>query len=375
MAGTWWCSSGYAAPDGLGRRESDLRIVVLIADALRKDHLACYGNQWLECANLTRLADRAVTFTRARCDRPDCRAVRLEWMTGIDTAGVDHPVSVARGISPACTMPGLLKQAGYRTGLVTDHRTAMSVYRTLCDFDFVLYCPGQADDPQLRSPDDLAGPSRDRRQPLVPELAPDRDRLQRYVRNQSGAGRTGHTTEALFARAAECLDRLGENENVFLLIDSFALLAPWDPPRTVRTYRGDNGLDKLAWLARPLASTETVTDQQLKFLRCAYADACLFYDHAMAPLVDLLARSDATYFFLASDHGVLIGDDGYIGWDATRRSPAVTDEVLLVLKPDSGPGRCDDPIRPADMYITVLALAGVEPPFKSAGRKIGAIVD
>jgi len=352
-----------------------LRIVFLLVDALRKDHLACYGNTWLNCPNLARIAARSTVFTHTQVSRPDCRAVRLELMTGMSSARFAHPISDVRALAAGSTLPAVLKQAGHLTGLVTDHRDAMWLYRMLCDFDFVLYVPGQADDPQIRSPDDLTSPWQMRYEPVVPEFAPDSDRLRRYVRNQGAAEGPGYATEKLFTVAAETLTKLADVENVFLLIDSFGILPPWNPPEYFAAYRGENASQKLAWLSEPLVGGDKITEQQLKFLRCAYADSCLFYDHALTPLTDVLADQGDIHVLLASDHGMLIGDDGYVGCDATVNSPAAVDQVLLAAKPGGGSDTCDQPICPADIYASTLALAAGDPPVPSDGRRIGAIAD
>lgn len=42
-----------------------MNIVVVILDTLRKDHLGCYGNDWIQTPNLDAFARESLRFTRA----------------------------------------------------------------------------------------------------------------------------------------------------------------------------------------------------------------------------------------------------------------------------------------------------------------------
>ena len=41
-----------------------MNVIVLINDTFRRDHLGCYGNQWIQTPNLDRFAEGAAIFDR-----------------------------------------------------------------------------------------------------------------------------------------------------------------------------------------------------------------------------------------------------------------------------------------------------------------------
>ena len=42
-----------------------MKVIVILADSLRKDHLGCYGNEWIETPNIDALAKESVIFENA----------------------------------------------------------------------------------------------------------------------------------------------------------------------------------------------------------------------------------------------------------------------------------------------------------------------
>jgi arylsulfatase A-like enzyme len=341
-----------------------LKIVWLIADGLRRDHVACYGNRWLETTHINRIADRSLRFDGARVERPECCSVRLEWLTGIRSSRLNDPLLAGHNLTRATTLPGLLRAQGFFTGLISDNPRTRKVYDLCGDFDFVLHVTGQADDPHVSSFDSLepgSGSGASSELLLPQEFAPPPDQIERYFRNRRRWSTTGHPTQALFERAGECLEKLANVDNWFLLIDSFAMLPPWDAPREFAQFRSQPKADKLAWPRTGTVPTATFGEDQIKSLRCAYADSCLFFDRAMQSLVDRLESREDIHLFLMSDHGTLIGDHGAVGFDANSPLPAAADQVLLVVRPDGKTGSSDQIISPADVFASTCTLGSIDP--------------
>lgn len=353
-----------------------MKIVWLIVDALRRDHVGCYGNQWLKSPNIDRLASCAQLFSAAHSYTADCRAVRVELLSGISSARIDRPVSTARSVPRQRSLVNLLRNTGYRTGLITDNRGVLPIYNIMGCFDFVVRHPGQADNPEIRQPGDLADVTStlNGRPMVVSQHAPSQHAIQQYLQNHSRHQRIGHPTKTLFETASQCIAALPTAHDWFVIIDSFAVLPPWDAPRDFAAYRPADQTDTLAWLDSPRVTTDQMSEDQLRFLRCAYADSCEFLDHALAPFVETLDDVEDTYLFFMSDHGTAIGDDEYVGWDRHTHTPAVTDQVLLVVRPDHSCGRDDDDIVPADVHATTLELAGVEPTERCDSKSINTIM-
>jgi arylsulfatase A-like enzyme len=98
-------------------------VVFILTDDLGWGELGCYGNKFNRTPNLDRLAAEGVRFRNAYSAAPVCSPTRASIMTG------QHPARVgiidylraddSNHLSPALpSLPKMLKQAGYRTGLI-----------------------------------------------------------------------------------------------------------------------------------------------------------------------------------------------------------------------------------------------------------------
>ena len=43
-----------------------MNVIVLLNDTFRRDHLGCYGNDWIKTPNFDRLAEQSAVFEKAR---------------------------------------------------------------------------------------------------------------------------------------------------------------------------------------------------------------------------------------------------------------------------------------------------------------------
>ncbi len=42
-----------------------MNVIVIMNDSFRRDHLGCYGNEWIQTPNLDNLARESIVFDRA----------------------------------------------------------------------------------------------------------------------------------------------------------------------------------------------------------------------------------------------------------------------------------------------------------------------
>lgn len=92
-------------------------VLFIAVDDLRPA-LGCYGDQEVLSPNIDRLASTGVTFTRAYCQYPICRASRPSVLTGLrpDSMGRNVRPSAIRRLHPdLITLPQLFKNHGYHT--------------------------------------------------------------------------------------------------------------------------------------------------------------------------------------------------------------------------------------------------------------------
>ena len=90
----------------------------IIADQLRADHLACYGNTIVQTPHIDRLSQRGLRFENGYVASPVCMPNRASIMTGRlpSLHGVRHN-GTPLGLD-ATTFVELLRDAGYRTALI-----------------------------------------------------------------------------------------------------------------------------------------------------------------------------------------------------------------------------------------------------------------
>ena len=108
------CSGAWAA-DGKTR----LNIIFILADDLGYGDLGCYGQERIKTPNIDQLAAQGLRFTQAYAGSTVCAPSRCSLMTGLHTGhctirgNADVPLR-----DQDVTVAEVLKQAGYRTGLV-----------------------------------------------------------------------------------------------------------------------------------------------------------------------------------------------------------------------------------------------------------------
>jgi arylsulfatase A-like enzyme len=102
--------------------QSKPNIIILYADDLGYGDVGCYGATAVKTPNIDRLAARGMRFTDAHCTAATCTPSRLSLLTGRyafrNNAAIlpgDAPLLIRPGM---VTLPGMLQQAGYATGIV-----------------------------------------------------------------------------------------------------------------------------------------------------------------------------------------------------------------------------------------------------------------
>ncbi|MCX7012809.1 MAG: sulfatase-like hydrolase/transferase [Candidatus Sumerlaeota bacterium] len=100
-------------------------IVFILADDIGYGDLGCYGATKVKTPNLDRLATQGIRFTDAHSSSAMCSPTRYAVMTGeYAWRNPATTVFVLDGEAPLCirpgrmTLPSMLKQAGYTTGVV-----------------------------------------------------------------------------------------------------------------------------------------------------------------------------------------------------------------------------------------------------------------
>ena len=113
---------GLAAASRL-RAARKPNIVLIYADDVGYGDIGCYGATAVKTPNLDRIAGQGVRFTNAHATSATCTPSRFSLLTG-EYAWRQEGTGILPGDAPLIiqpgrpTMPGILRSAGYRTGIV-----------------------------------------------------------------------------------------------------------------------------------------------------------------------------------------------------------------------------------------------------------------
>ncbi|MDH7570100.1 MAG: sulfatase-like hydrolase/transferase, partial [Armatimonadota bacterium] len=122
-----------------------MNVIVVVTDSLRRDHLGCYGNRWIQTPCIDAFAQEGALFEEAYSEGLPTLPTRTAWWTGRFTfpfRGWQH-----FELSDAL-LAEVLWSRGYTTALITDvyhlHKPGMNCGR---GWDTVQFIRGQEYDP------------------------------------------------------------------------------------------------------------------------------------------------------------------------------------------------------------------------------------
>jgi hypothetical protein len=148
-----------------------------------------------------------------------------------------------------------------------------------------------------------------------------------------------------------------------MYVDCFDPHEPWDPPlEYARRY--DPAYEGLDGCIPPL-TTATMTDQQVRNVRTAYAAEVTLVDAWIGHLLEVVEEKGLlgnTLIVFTSDHGCMLGEQGEIHKGADRLRNQCTRVPLFIRHPrgDAAGVRVTDFVQHQDIMPTVLALMGLD---------------
>lgn len=362
-------------------------LLVILADQLQRDCLACYGGP-AATPNFDRLARRAQLFRRAYCANPLCVPTRPSMLSGL----YPHRHGSTSFGGPATMRPGIplltdrLADAGYRVGydgLWHVHRApedaergsaTFAEFRTesfpYADFARMYTAQGAADGTQraaVRTPTDEGWHDWTFSLPVPATWIEPIER---------------HVDRRLADRVA---DELRADAEPFAWWCSFA--APHPPLLVPAEFAGRHDP---AGLAPPASFGEPVENQPravrdapgaqavrdwdwTRWAPCAaaYLDFVTFLDDNLGRLLDRLDETglnDRTYVLFAADHGECLGAHNlYQKGVAYEESAGIP---MFLAGPDLAPAERDDLASQVDFAPTLLELLGLPPLVETHGRSL-----
>jgi arylsulfatase len=329
-------------------RPEQPNVLVIVVDALRADHLGCYGHDRPTSPRLDALASEGVRFADARAASSWTLPSVASILSGVYPAvhGADRHESVlSRHLR---TMPEAFADAGYRTAAVSANPTFVTAAHGLAR--------GFDEFSVLRGPD-----------AEEPPAAPG-----------EAASASGASADDVTRAALAWITDGGDASPFFLYVHYGDPAAPYVPPRALAERFGaaDTALAGAAqWPL--LAPDAPVGAAEIAMLEALYDGEIAAVDAAVGVLIDdVRARAGRPLLLaIAGDHGEEFGEHGGL-----QHGRGLWDEVLHVPLLLVGPGVprgvvVHQPVSLVSLWPTLAALAGVAPPPRPGGPALTAAFD
>jgi arylsulfatase A-like enzyme len=357
-----------------------MNIVLVVFDSLRKDCVGLYGTPpWgpVQTPHLDALAAEALVMDRAYPESlptlPTRRALYTgrrvyPFVNGDFRLKGDFVGAPGWGPIPEDqpTLAEMLREAGYRTGLVADvyhmFKPSKNYWR---GFDQWTFLRGQETDP-YRSGPEIPQEEIDRWLPRQLQNPGKVRFIRQCLKNMHDRTREEDYFNArVFTEAVRWLEQNLDAERFFLTVESFDPHEPWFVPDHYRRLYDDS--DGPQQVVSGYADTASLEPRLLARTQANYSGLVTMCDRWFGFLLEAMQRMgllEDTVLFVTSDHGHSIGDKDYMGKTGYPSDPSVYDVPLLVRHPDGrGAGqRSDAIVQHHDISAEVLNLAGVEPP-------------
>ena len=351
-----------------------MNFIVIIADTLRRDHLGCYGSEWIHTPHIDRLAGRAMVFDRAYAASFPTGPHRKDLHTG----RFSFTYSPWSALDPKeVTLAACLSRAGYVTMLLGDTPALHGGYAN--GFTGYEILRGQATDPWHT--DKVAF----RLAADIRKLRGPKSRVAHYFQN-TNRWRTEQDTFVATAmrRAVEWLEYNYQHEKFFLCVDVFDPHEPWLAPRWY-VERYDPGYKGQEVFSPAYRTAGFMTEAELRHMRALYAAEVTLVDRWIGHLLETVEQMglfDNTVVCVTTDHGFYHGDHGLVGKVDLRgdytRWPLYEEMVhipMVLRAPGVRPGRCSAFVQPPDIMPTILDVAGIPVPKTVQGKSLRPLVE
>lgn len=375
-------------------------IILIIIDTLRRDHMGAYGNNWIHTPAMDQLARQSLRFTRAVPEAMPTIPARRSIHSGMRTfpfrdwhrrAGNGATVWGWQHIpDDQPTIAEQLQKAGYETLLVTDNphefTPGMNFSRGFGTVQWIRGQEGDTYQPYWVAPDydldhflyrDVNGKDLTTKygdNPMWREL-------RQYLSNTVGRrGEDDYFAPRVFTSAARTLEGYPGGAPFFLVVDSFDPHEPWDAPRRYADMYDDPGYDQPEPVTPRYGTSDYLTERQLQRMRALYSGEITMVDRWLGNFierVDALGMLDGTAIVFVSDHGMALGEHGWVGKPSPTLWSEMTDTPLMIRHPNgTAAGKAHDYFASThDIAPTILSIAGVEPKTKYDGADLTPLLD
>ncbi|MCZ7545022.1 MAG: sulfatase-like hydrolase/transferase [Anaerolineae bacterium] len=341
-----------------------LSVILIQIDSLNRHFLPCYGNDWVETANLDAFAERAAVFENHYASSMPCMPARREIWTGTQEFWWRPWGPLEPWDMPIAYLAG---RAGITSQLITDHYHFFEWGSHNYTYDYTGYefIRGHETDnwrtePVVRVPD------------WAQKMVERRDEAARiYLRNVQHFKKEDDFFGPRVMRAVgEWLDRNWAHAQFFLHVDCFDVHEPFHIPEPYRSRYTDADYRRFSpWphYGRIDEGASALSPEEVAWVRAQYAGKLAMLDTWLARVFDRLDRYslwDRTCVIITTDHGHYLGDHGWMGKPHAPLYHTLAHIPLLVWHPAGAHNGARVPAitQTLDLYATVLDLLGVGAP-------------
>lgn len=386
------------APLAAQASQRGLNVLFIAVDDLRPE-LGCYGNDLIKTPNVDRLAKRSVVFQRAYCQAPVCGPSRASLLTGLrpDTTRVwGNRTHFRETVPDVITLPQCFKQAGYFTQAI-----GKVLHGNMADppsWSVPAWPPGgrhagmqyvDADRLQRMA---AAEPDQVWRGPDIPTLVWKKRNSWQAPVVPDNALQDGQVGD----RSVESLRRLNDQQ-FFLAVGFQKPHLPFTAPKRYFDLYDPSELPLPEHTERPAGTPEIaftrwqelrgytdipkegpLPEGKVRELIHGYYAATSYMDAQVGRVLDeleALELADRTVVMLFGDHGWHLGEQGQ--WAKTTNFELDARAPLMLHVPGmrTGGRSSDGLVEFVDMFPTLCAACGIEPPAGLDGESMMAMVD
>ena len=390
-------AAGCAADDGDtpfgGTGNEPENVVVIVIDSLRPDFIGAYGAPRMRTPNFDSLLAKGLRFNRAFPEAMVTVPARRSIFTGQRIFPYrDFKPIADLGISPGWepianldqTLMKALKDAGYRIVQVTDNPHTgftQSFKEFRLAWDRFVSIEGRTGE---RNPPDTVSDAQVRR--WLPKALQENERyvlgMKKNLAN-TGYGKDDRESDAarVFGEATEQLSAAARSGQKFaLVVDCFDPHEPWSPPKEYIDLYGDPEYEGPEIGTVDYGPANYLSKDELRRAHADYAAAVTMTDRWLGTFLDRfdeLGLADNTAIVLLADHGVLLGERGWVGKIPGELHPEMAQVPFAIVHPaGKRAGETSEHFASThDVAPTVLALLGVDRPQWMEGQDLSLLLD
>jgi arylsulfatase A-like enzyme len=368
-------------------------VVLIVIDSLRPDFVGAYGAPRIQTPNLDALFAKGLRFSRAFPEALVTVPARRSIFTGrrIFPYRDFEPVADL-GISPGWepikdldqTIMRTLADAGYRTLQVTDnpHTGFTQSYRPFrLGWDEFVSIEGRTG---TRNPPESVSDAQVRR--WLPRALRENERYVEGMKKNlanTGYGRDDRESDAarVFEEATRKLEDVARGGDKFaLVVDCFDPHEPWSPPKEYIDLYGDPEYEGPEIGVVDYGPSSYMSKDELRRVHANYGAAVTMTDRWLGTFLDRfyeLGLDENTAIVLLSDHGVLLGERGWIGKIPGELHPEMAQVPFLIVHPGGKrAGQTTDYFASThDVAPTILSLLGIDRPRWMEGYDLSPLLD